>query len=126
MQLKVAKSGVDATKTNDPNDFIFHSDYNTFKIVDTDIVTDTLNFETKTITVAHGLSYIPLVYAFLKADTNDEAISDRYMFLVTGIYSNVSLDLVSADSTNIYFVVKQFNAQDVEINIKYYLFEVPL
>lgn len=126
MQLKVAKSGVDAKQSNSPNDFIFHSDYNTFKIVASDIVTDTLNFETKTITVAHGLSYIPLVYAFLKADTNDEAISDRYMFLVTGIYNNISLDLVSTDDTNIYFTVKQFNAQDVDIYIKYYLFEVPL
>lgn len=38
-KLIVAKSGVNAETATDPNDFIFHSDYNTFKIIFEDSVT---------------------------------------------------------------------------------------
>lgn len=125
MEIKVAKSGKSAS-SSDPNDFIFHSDYNTFKIIKTGIVEQVVKFTSTTIEVAHELDYTPLVYAFMKADTNDEAISARFMFLVTGDYQYVGLDTVSADSSKIYFFVRQYNNYNVTIKIKYYIFEVPL
>src|SRR5574340_130700 len=36
--LAVAKSGVSALESENPNDFIYHSDFNTFKIIDTGTV----------------------------------------------------------------------------------------
>lgn len=125
-KIAVSKSGSNVLTATDPNDFIFHSDYNTFKIISTGTLSqDVAGPTTTTLSVAHGLDYTPLVYAFMKADSNNEVISPRYMFLQTGIYYNVGFDLVSADSTYIYFQIRQFDASTVTIKIRYYIFETP-
>ena len=52
--VKVAKirENVDST---DPNDFIFHSSYNTFKILaEGTLLAQNINSYPKTITLAHG------------------------------------------------------------------------
>lgn len=125
-EIRLAKAGVNVKTATNPNDFIFHSAYNTFKIVATGTLSQVVNFTTTNIELTHGLSYIPLAHGFMKADTNDEAVSARYMFLQTGDYYNVSLNTIRADSSKVYFNVSQFNAFNVTIKIRYYLFEVPL
>lgn len=68
-KLIVAKSGVNALTATDPNDFIFHSDYNTFKIVGEGTVSPTLADNGTTETVynhLHGLTFTPFVFAFIK------------------------------------------------------------
>lgn len=122
----LSNAGVNALTATSPNDFIFHSDYNTFKIVLTGTLSQSVATSTTTLEVTHGLGYIPLAYAFMKADTNDEAIGPRFMFLNTSPYDLVALNHVSADSTKIYFNVTQFHSSNVTIKIRYYCFEVPL
>ena len=125
-EIRLSKSGVNALTATNPNDFIFHSAYNTFKIIATGTLNQVVNFASPTLEITHGLSYIPIAYCFMKADTNDEATSTQYMFLETGDYSNVGIDTIRSDATKLYIPVRQFNAYDVTIKIRYYLFEVPL
>jgi len=125
-KIAISKTGKNVLTITDPNDFIFNSDYNTFKIIATGTITQVVNFASPTIQFAHGLSYIPLVHCFMKADTNDEAVPPNFMWLQTGVYYFVGIDTVSADATNVYIPVRQFNAFNVTIKIRYYIFEVPL
>jgi len=67
-QISVSKSGVNVLTATNPNDFIFSSLYNTFKILSTGTyspVLGTTTGETFT-TFSHGQSFIPFVIAFCK------------------------------------------------------------
>ena len=123
--VKVAKIGKNALTSTDPNDFIFHSDYNTFKIIDTGTVDFTIAASSaEEETLAHNLNYIPLVNAFMSVDTNEEVICANENFDTIG-YRDLSFISVSADSTNIIFKITNNIASQVEVHFRYYIFEVP-
>jgi hypothetical protein len=66
--IKVSKQGINVGTATNPNDFIFDSQYNTFKILNQGTYSPTLGtvgVETKT-SVAHGQSTTPFVFAFCK------------------------------------------------------------
>ncbi len=124
-ELRVAKQGESAFST-DPNDFIFHSRYNTFKILDEGILTSqSVTADPTTFSVAHGQSTTPSVYALAKfadgyvAQPNDKERADstkpieRYW-------------RVEVDATNIYFVFYKGATANYSVSIKYYIFETPL
>jgi hypothetical protein len=105
-EIRVAKQGKSVYST-DPNDFIFHSAYNTFKILSEGLLTDqTVNANPKTFTVAHGQSTTPSVYALAKfpdgyvAQPNDKERNDNIPPI--GRYWRVEVD-----GTNVYFIFYQ-------------------
>jgi len=128
-QVRVSKAGVNALTATDPNDFIFHSAYNTFKIIATGIYTPTVTASsTQTKTLAHNLSYIPLVHAFAKPDGISYVIlPNEALYNPLGIGSStIVFNYLEADSTNIIFNVTNNTGSNLDVSFKYYIFEVPL
>jgi len=127
-RIEVSKSGVNVLTATDPNDFIFHSDYNTFKIIKTGItsftIADTAGVFVER-TASHGLNYIPLVYAFAKfgTDTVVYAPNNVYTDFFCNALGNFSL---CSDKTNVIFRLLNNTGGNLTIKIKYYCFEVPL
>lgn len=66
--MALTKEGIGVSETTDPNDFIFHSLYNTFKIITSGVVSPTLGASgsEQNHAISHGLSYTPFVFAFCK------------------------------------------------------------
>lgn len=132
--FKIAKIGKSITSTN-PNDYIFHSDLNTFKIIKSGqkkvtVVSDTLN---QTFVQAHGLSFTPFVNAFFKLDdsagifSNDGAFGLNSKNIVswnpkTGAeYGEIYFKSADADDENITFTFDHsgfpdFTDRDITIN----------
>ncbi len=123
--VKVSKIGVNAEIATDPNDFIFHSDYNTFKIISTGTVDFTITASsTEEKTLAHEMSYIPLVNAFMSVDTNAEVICANENF-DSALYQDIIFQSVSSNATNIIFKVTNNKISNVTVHFRYYIFEVP-
>src|SRR3990167_4667501 len=67
MILAVAKAGVNVLTATNPNDFIFHSDYNTFKILAEGTASPSLAVTAgDSHAIAHNQSISPFVYGFCK------------------------------------------------------------
>lgn len=124
-EIRVAKKDKSAFSEN-PNDFIFHSRYNTFKILrEGNLTSQTVNADPATFQVAHEQGRVPSVYALAKfpdgyvAQPNDKERADntnpveRYW-------------RVEVDDTNIYFVFFKGTTANYNVDIKYYIFETPL
>lgn len=122
-QIRVAKSGKNALTSTDPNDFIFHSDYNTFKILKEGTLTSqSVTGDPTTFQIAHNQSIIPAIFAFAK-------YPDGYVSLPQeSDYSNGTQKywLLEADNTNIYFLFYKNGAANYNVDIKYYVFETPI
>lgn len=128
--VKVAKIGKDARST-DPNDFIFHSSYNTFKIVKE--ATYSFTIPANTIGEAygenHGLNFIPMVTAFLKESGVPQVIAPNTMnvdfwgakagWFDTGLRFNS----VRVDSEAISFLIDNTDDAAKDITVRYFCFE---
>lgn len=127
----VGKAGVDVLTETDPNEFIYHSDYNTFKIIteDTESITVSANANKEVHSVAHGLSFTPLVSAFAKESTRDGVFlpnSDNYYyinFIAPMNSTGLRFNYVQSDATNIYFVFTESNGTARTVTVKYYCLE---
>lgn len=127
--LAITKKGKDVIKTTDPNDFIFHSNFNTLKIISEATYSSSVNASTTTIfSVTHGLSYIPLVHGFAKFNDWDYAIPpNEEIFLTLGSSAvQVRFNYIEADSTKVYFSITNSTGSSRSFSIRYYFFEVPL
>lgn len=119
--LAVSKSGKSVLTATDPNDFIFHSAYNTLKIIATGTVSDTIagSGAATEFTVAHGLGYTPLVSAFAKINNEIYVAKPNEAARLT---SNVSFWSAGADATNLIF--RFFSSWTAyAVVIRYYVFE---
>lgn len=122
--IKVSKDGVNALTSSDPNDFIVDSSLNTFKIISEGTLTSqTVDSASKTFTVSHGLSYIPVIFAFCK-------FPDGKVYLPNSIQSSTSTSFfrswrVSVDSSNLKFTFQKVGS-NYNVDIKYYIFEAPI
>lgn len=128
--VRVAKRGESALST-DPNDFVFHSDYNTFKIIDVGTKEITLAASTanQSFTVTHLRSFIPLVAAFAKENSRDQ------IFLPNGTNvtfygvkagfsgSDVIFNYVSADADYITFNFDNDNVTQIALKVRYFILE---
>lgn len=122
----VAKRGVDVKTATDPNDFIFRSDLNTFKIVGKGTETFTVTASSTQIkTKAHGLSYIPTINAFSRKASSSNVIGVG-QFRLGLTTDNYKFFTAWADSTNLNFELRNDGFSDVDITVAYYLYEVPL
>jgi hypothetical protein len=130
MKVALSKISKNVLTATDPNDFIFHSNYNTFKIIVEGDASDTIPaFSGKTIQVAHGLSFIPLVTAF--------ALEDGYTSIfvpnsphVIGTHARIGyltteviFNYISADEDNIYFNFTNDGVNDKDIVVHFYCLE---
>lgn len=123
--IKVSKQGVNVGTATDPNDFIFDSELNTFKIIATGTALGTIAQNTLgTISTAHGQSYIPTVNGFaLKQGHSGNLVgTGGSVIFLRGSYGFKSL---SADGTNIHFEIINGIAQGT-FTVRYYIFETPL
>jgi len=129
--FKVAKHGVNAETATDPNDFIFHSDYNTFKIIreETKTVTLAASTDDQSFTEAHLQRFVPLVHAFAKQtgvaqvflanSGNPDTWGPKAGLSTTG----VTFNYVQADDTNITFNFSNSNGTTKEVTIRYFVLE---
>ncbi len=127
-KIAVSKTGSNVLTATDPNDFIFHSDYNTFKIVASGTANFTQDFGNFDETFAHNLAYTPLVYAFMKVESHTEILCPNYQFFKTAPYNVFRFNYVKTDATNVIFSWTNWKDPDPETTVyfKYYIFEVPL
>lgn len=131
MGLVVAKRGVNAETATDPNDFVFHSDFNTFKIIvqATKQVTLAASTNDQTFTEAHNQRFVPLVHAFAKESGYDQIFlpnsGNVYIWgakagiLTTG----VTFNYVQSDATNAIFNFSNSNASTKTVDIRYFVLE---
>lgn len=127
--IAVAKTGNNVLTATDPNDFIFHSSYNTFKILaEGTLTSQTVDADPKTFTVAHGLGYAPNFYAFCKFPDGKVAMAGPLSFPYdrdTRIFFTGPSFTPEANSTYLYFVLDK-PAGNYNVDIKWYTFEVSL
>ena len=128
-QIRVAKAGKNVLTSTDPNDFIFHSSYNTFKILAEGILSSQLvDSDPKTFTVAHGLGYAPNFYAFCKFPDGKVALAGPLSFPYDRTTRQLFLGpsfTPEVDATNLYFIFTR-PGSNYNVDIKYYIFEVAL
>ncbi len=123
--FKVAKQGVNALTSKDPNDYIFHSDLNTFKIIKEG--TTTINKTTNgNYSFDHnaGISTPAAFMLFVK-------FPDGSTTMGNGTFSSQSRDgnwQLAAGITTTQIICNLYNSggSSGTFNIKYYIFETPL
>lgn len=125
--IKVAKSGVNALTATDPNDFIFHSDYNTLKILATGLYEPSIPADSAIAdyTVAHNQDTAPMVMAFMREASLDQVVfTNNY---TDNINAHLTFEGVKTDGTNIIFRLSNNDpANAITAHIRYFIFEVPL
>lgn len=129
--LAVSKQGVNILESTDPKDAIYHSDYNTFKIIiqATKSITLAASTNNQSFTQAHGLSFIPLVTGFARVSgentvfmPNQEGIS--FWNSVSGVFGNgVKFNYIKVDATNITFNFDNTNGSTKDVSIRYFCLE---
>jgi hypothetical protein len=128
--VKVAKIGKSAEST-DPNDFIFHSDYNTFKIIKegTKVVNLAASTNNQSFTETHDCEFFfPLISAFAKRTGVAQVFLPNGVDVETygagaGFDGDVKFNYVSANSTNIVFNFDNAKGTEVEVSIRYFVLE---
>ncbi len=121
--VKIAKIGKNAHTSTDPNDFIFHSEYNTFKIIDQGIksVSHDASPNTQIFTQSHGLWFVPFISAFIKVDGETQVYAPNASGVLvfsakSMILNGVKFNYVEADNTNIIFSITATASKDIDIS----------
>jgi len=128
--VKVAKIGKSVNST-DPNDFIFHSSYNTFKIIleGTKEITLAASTDNQSFTQAHYInSFVPLVAAFAKRDSASQVFLPNGVDVELygarlGFDGDITFNYVATDSNNIIFNFDNAKVATVDVSIRYFLLE---
>lgn len=122
--IAVSKAGENVLTATDPNDFIFHSGYNTFKIIAEGTYSPTLGdsggAETST-SKAHGQSITPFVFAFCEfANSRVGGVGNR------ASNANFWFTRLIVNSTNMNFYYINDTGGNYSPVFKYYITEIPL
>lgn len=123
-KFAITKAGSNVLTETDVNDFIFNSDYNTFKILVTGTYAPTLahNGTTETSTsLAHGLSYTPFIIPFVKFANSRCGPPGTRASNVDFWFTNCK-----ADGTNIKFFYINNTGGNYTPTFRYYVVEPPL
>lgn len=126
--LAVTKSGKNVLTETDPNSFIFHSAYNTFKIIAHGTASvnigDTGGMSVGQTTVAHGLSYVPFVIGFTKLPISGRVCLSEAPEPTS---YNVAANGYAIDATNIRFYIgNHLSGATRTFVFSYFICEVPL
>lgn len=119
--IKISKAGINVGTATDPNDFIFDSTLNTFKILATGTVTGSITADAQQITVAHGQASIPAVYALCKFPDGKVTVPNGFEMANLDRYW-----VVNVNATNVIFEFYKGAAANYGPVVKYYVFEAPL
>jgi hypothetical protein len=124
--IKVSRSGKNVLSSKDPNDFIFHSDLNTFKIIKEGNSTITYTVDGYYNFVHNAdISGVSSSLLFVK-------FPDGYTKLIQsmGFMSSEDDNFYIRDyyitNSDIYVYIQRESGEDTTLNIKYYIFETPL
>ncbi len=124
--IAVAKKNHDVLIETNPNNFIFHSSYNTFKIVKTG--TYSLNIPASTTrtsyTHPHGVWYIPLVHAFALYSDRICLPNEKLYNPTGGDAWTFAFDELKSEIDNIIFTVSNSSGSPITVKFRYYVFEV--
>lgn len=128
--VKIAKSGKNVETATDPNDFIFHSSYNTFKIIaeGTKNVTLAASTNNQSFTQSHGLPYIPVVAAFAKRSGASQVFAPNGFDVELwggklGMAGDITFNYIESDSTNLIFNFSNAKVTTVDVSIRYFILE---
>lgn len=128
-QIRLSKSGYDAKTETNPNNFIFHSAYNTFKIVKagSGSVTVTAN-STEDKSISHNYGTRVGFIVFFKHPNNRVACMGG---LTDDSSSSSDLAIrnippISNSANTITFTVSNSAGTDKTLYYQYYLFEIPV
>ena len=131
--VKIAKIGKDIRST-DPNDFVFDSDYNTFKIIEEGTLEVTLSATTadQSFTKSHFIfNYIPLVHAFAKREGVDQVFSPNGVDIettssitlaTTGFTGDITFNYVETNATQLIFNFDN-DGGEKNVSIRYFILE---
>jgi hypothetical protein len=126
--IAVSKKYHDVLTETNPNNFIFHSEYNTFKIVKQG--THSVNIPASTLstdfTLAHGMWYLPLVHAFALYSTDICLPNEKLYSPIGSDVWTFAFDELKSDINNIIFTVSNNSGSQINVTFRYYIFEVPL
>ncbi len=133
MIIAVTKIGENALTSTDPNDFIFHSAYNTFKLIidATKAVTLAASTNNQTFSQAHGLSFVPLVTGFAKINSQARVFAPNGGDVELwgpklGMVADIDFVYIEADATNIYFNFNNRKGSTQAMTIRFYCLEAVL
>jgi len=125
--IKQARAGKNAETATDPNDFIFHSDYNTLKIIASGLYEPTIpaNTPSTEYKVAHNLEQIPFVIAFMReASLNEVVLANNFS---PSSSSYLEFSSINADYTDLIFkIANNHPTNGIVAHIRYLIFEIPL
>lgn len=130
MAFKIAKIGK-SINSNNPNDFIFHSDYNTFKIIKEGVKNVTLTASTtnQSFLEPHNIdTFIPLAHAFARVSGVERVFAPNGVDVEVygaklGFEGDIKFNYVATDGENILFNFDNNKTSNVSVYIKYYLLE---
>lgn len=122
--FKVAKNGINAFTSKNPNDYIYHSDLNTFKIIKEG--TSSISYTgDNTYSFNHGASITDAAAFMMFVKFPDESIT-----IVNGTFGGTSRDYtfgLLAGITSTQIKCKIFgDGVNRTLTVKYYIFETPL
>jgi len=127
--VKVARIGKSAFSTN-PNDFIFHSSYNGFKIIREGTINANLarNTNDQLVHQVHGLSFIPLIAAFAKRSGVSQVflpngVDVELWGAKLGMVGDVRFNYIATDATKLIFSFNNAKSTTVDISIRYFILE---
>lgn len=110
--------------------FIFHSNYNTFKIISSGTYSNSIPSYTyfQTYSIPHGLSYTPLVVAFCKESSSGYVLlpNERLTSPLVSDIEVLRFEYVESNSTSIVFCISNPSGSSKSFIIRYYIMEVPL
>jgi len=128
--IAVAKNGYSALDEMNPNNFIFHSSYNTFKIIRTGVAVCTIVASTngQLFYEPHRLKFTPLVTAFARESGYSQAFPPNTINISTWgpkaglIGSGLKFVSVAADATNMIFKFDNSGGEKTAY-VRYYCLE---
>lgn len=116
--------------SNNPNDFIFRSDLNGFKIIKeaTHNITLTASTNNQSFQTPHGVDFIPLIEASAKRSGVSQVFKPNGYDVESwsagsGMTGDVKFNYASADNTNIIFNFDNAKGTTVDIAIRYFVLE---
>lgn len=133
--IAVTKKGYDVKTETDLNNYVFHSNYNTFKMIRSGIAIFTVSGSTngQIFRTPHVLPFIPLVTAFAKQTGHDDQVFSPNS-VNADARSDIQLASAGIGSTGLKFVSVASDDTDVifefdnsgtttEVRIRYYCLE---
>lgn len=124
--FKIAKQGVDASLSKDPNDYLYHSDLNTFKVLKSGVSSVTYTADGE-YTINHGLSLSnPSVFDTFVKFPDGKTVKAAGENLVYSYDQSFTVQDVIITTTQIKFTLSRLSGSGTAISISYKIYESPL